>query len=255
MRRREKFVLSAIVLSFGLFTVQHTAISLRYYAVLFFTVISYFISWWALKDDLQSFERYTVVPFPAMYSLSVSLFYFLLPSTLLSQGIILFLFAVGTYGLLLTCNIFSVAKGRTIQLLHAAHAIGLIFTLIISLLLLNSIFSLKFPFYINGVLVGITHFPLIFMSLWSVRVKSKIDAEIIRVAVVLSIVMVQFSVLFSFLPLTVWHQALFMMSVLYVGLGLLHNFFKGKLFENTVREYTVLAFFILLVFWFTFPLK
>ena len=134
MRRREKFVISSVLLSLGLLGVQYVSLDARYWAVGLFFIISYFMSAWALADDLQTHEWLTVVPFPALYAVSVSWFYFLLPEGIMSQFILLAVFSIGMYALFLTSNIYSVAKGRTIQLLHAAYAIGLLFTLIISLL-------------------------------------------------------------------------------------------------------------------------
>jgi hypothetical protein len=53
VRRREKFVLAAIFLSLGLLSVQYVSLDWRYLAVGVFGVLSYFISAWALSDDLQ----------------------------------------------------------------------------------------------------------------------------------------------------------------------------------------------------------
>ena len=124
MRRREKFVIAAIVLSVFLFFVQYTSLEWRYWVMAGFMVISYLISLWCLSDDLQRHERITIVPLPALYAGAVGLFYFLLPESLISKVLVLVMFGIGMYALFLTSNIFSVAKGRTIQLLHAAHAIG-----------------------------------------------------------------------------------------------------------------------------------
>src|SRR5690554_6157654 len=135
MRRREKFVIASVVLSLGLWSLQLIQLEYRYYAVAVFSIITYLVSAWSLAEDLQRFEWATILPFPALYAASVALFYFLLPESVLSRLFSVGLFGVGMYALLLTSNIFSVAKGRTIQLVYAAHAIGLLFTLLTSLLL------------------------------------------------------------------------------------------------------------------------
>lgn len=255
MRRREKFVIAAILLSLGLLGVQVTSLEYRYWSVLAFSCITYFVSAWALRDDLQRHEWFTIVPFPAVYAVSVSLFYFLLPPSILSRILLLVFFGVGMYALYLSANIFSVAKGRTIQLVHAAQAISLIIVLITSLFLSNTIYSLKFPFYLNGVLIGLFHLPLIFTSLWSVNLEQQIQKETIHLAVLLAFVLAQLGAILSFFPLTVWYSSLFVMSILYIGVGILQAALRGRLFARMLTEYSLVALFIGLVFAFVVPIK
>lgn len=255
MRRREKFVISAIILSLGLLVVQYIPLELRYIAVGIFTVLTYGMSAWALSDDLQWHEWFTILPLPALYAGSVGLFYFLLPANFASRVSIFILFGVGMYALYLTANIYSVAKGRTIQLVHAAHAIGFLFTLIISLLSSNTIFSLRLPFYWTSILIGLIHFPLIYMSLWSVRLESYQKKEILVLSILLSMLILELALILCFIPFSIWHYALFIMSFTYIGMGVLHNHLKERLFGKTLREYTLVAGFVLVVFLLLFPLK
>ena len=255
MRRREKFVITSLLLSLGLLVVQYVPVEYRYYAVGILTVLSYFFSAWALKDDLQKLEWLTIVPFPAMYTLAVGLFYFLLPESIVTKIFILVLFGFGMYALFLTSNIYSVAKGRTIQLLHAAHAIGLLFTLLTSLLFANTIFSLRIPFYFTVPLIGLVQFPLIFMSLWSIELEPRIRREIVGLSLILTLLIMELALAICFLPMSVWNSALFIMACVYIGLGILHNFLRGRLFARTLTEYSLVAAFVFLVFILIFPLK
>jgi hypothetical protein len=255
MRRREKFVLSAILLSLGLLSVQYVSLDWRYVGVVIFTILSFFVSAWALSDDLQRFEWVTIIPLPALYAGAVGAFYFLLPESLLSRFFNLALFGFGMYALYLTSNIYSVAKGRTIQLLHAAHAIGMLFTLVTSLLFLNTIFSHHLAFYWNALLVGVLHFPLIFLFLWSVKLEPKIDREILRLSSLLTLFLVELAVVFSFYPFSVWNIALFLMAFLYIGLGILQSHLQDRLFRNTLTEYSIVAGFICVVFFWLLPWK
>ena len=159
------------------------------------------------------------------------------------------------YALFLTSNIYSVAKGRNIQLLYAAQAIGLFFTLFISLLFTNTVFSLKLPFYGNLFLIGLIHFPICLISLWSVNLEGRVSSELWTYSFVLSLLLAEFSMLLSFLPLAVWNASLFVMAFLYIGLGTLQSFLKGRLFKNTINEYTLVAFLLLVLFILLFPLK
>ncbi len=255
MRRREKFVLSTIVLSLAFFATQYVTLDWRYWAIGGLTVFTYLVSTWALSDDLQFHERLTIVPLPAVYAAAVSLFYFLLPSNILSQLIILILFGIGMYALFLTGNIYSVAKGRTIQLLYAAHTVGLFLTLLTSLLLTNTIFSLRLPFWGNGLLVGFLHFPLVFMSLWSVNLEDFIAKDILIYSLLISLFLMEFAVLLSLAPIPLWNASLFVTGLVYLVLGVLHSFLQGRLFKNTTTEYSLVALMLALMFIFLFPWK
>lgn len=159
------------------------------------------------------------------------------------------------YALFLTSNIYSVAKGRTIQLLHAAHAIGLLFILVTSLLFTNTIFGLRLPFYLNGLLSGLVHFPLILMSLWSVSLEDHISGEILGLSGVLTLFLIELTMILSFYPFSVWNIALFVMAFIYVSLGILHSYLKERLFESTLREYSLVAIFVAIMFVILFPYK
>ncbi len=255
MRRREKFVIVSAVLSIFLLAVQYVNIEWRYLAIAGLMVITYFISAWALNDDLDFHEWFTILPLPSLYAGSVSFFYFLLPESWYSKVGILFLFGIGMYALFLTANIYSVAKGRTIQLLYAAHSIGLFFTLLTSLLFTNTIFSLRLPFWGNSIFVGLIHFPLIFISLWSVNLHEFIEKHIIIYSSFLSVFMAQVAVLFSFMPMPVWNISLFVMTILYIVLGIMHSFLKGRLFKNTMNEYLLVSLSVFVLFLILLPWK
>ena len=228
---------------------------IRYIAIALFVAFTYLISTWALSDDLQSHERLTIVPLPSIYAAAVALFYFLLPESIASQAFVILLYGVGMYALFLTSNIFSVAKGRTIQIVHAANAISGLFGVVISLLLSNTIFSLKLPFYFNGLLIGLTHFPLIIILLWSVNLENKIERDTIGFSLILSIILMELAVVLSFLPLSIWYYALFIMSFFYIGIGLMQSFIRGRLFIRTLVEYSLVATFIVIVFLGVVPFK
>ena len=255
MRRREKFVLSAIILSFGLLGLQYVSLELRYYAVGVLGLISYAVCSWALSEDLQRIELLLLVPVTALFTMAVGLFYFLLPSDILSKIALLSIFGIGVYANLLTANIYSVAKGRTIQLLHAAHAIGLFLTLITSLLITNTIFSLNLPFYVVGGLVALSHYPLILSALWVVQLTPKIEKNIVQSSFLLVFLLLQFSVVLSFLPYSVWYTSLFLMSALYLGISVLRNYLIERLFSRALVEYTLVFIFVAGLFIANFPLK
>ncbi len=255
MRRREKFVLASALLSLLLLGVLLSPIAFRLGFVALFSLLTYGIASWALSDDLQKHERWTIVPFPAWYATAVAAFYVVLPEHWGSRVGLLVLFGLGMYAILLTSNIFSVAKGRSIQLLYAAHASQLFFTLLISLLLTNTIFSFYLPFYWIVLLIGIVHFPLIFHSIWAIRLNYPVEKEVQQLAVLLTLMIMSVTLSLTFFPLSVWQYALLVMSVLYMGLGIFQSYLKGRLFSRTLREYAMVAGFTIVMFLLIVPLK
>lgn len=255
MRRREKFVLSAVVLSLLFLGVLLLPLGWRLPAVAVFTLITYVASSWALSDDLQRLERLTIVPFPTLFAAATGLFYTTLPEHWFSRVVIVALFGLGMYGIFLTCNIFSVAKGRTIQLLYAAHASLLFFSLLLSLFFANTIFSVKLLFPWTVLLIGATHFPIVLINVWSTRLQPKIAAAEWQLTLVLTVVLMEVALGLCFFPLSAWQQSLLVMAVLYMGLGIIQNYLRGRLFSRTLREYLLVAIFTIVIFILMVPAK
>lgn len=255
LRRREKFVLVGIFLSLLLFVTQSVEISYRYFMIVGFGLVTYFVSAWSLADDLQKHEWLTILPIPTLYGLSISVFNLFVPTSWWSKVLLFFFFAMGMYAILLSSNIFSVAKARTIQLYYAAQTISLFFILLISFLLTSTVFMMRLPIWLIVMLIGVGHFPLVYSAIWSVRLESKIDREELLISLLPTLVVMQLTLALSFLPLETWTIALLIMSVLYLFLNFTQSYLKGRLFEKTIREYLVVAISIYVLFLLFFPGK
>lgn len=248
MRKREKFIISSILLAFGLVTTQLVPVEVRPLAIILFFIATYFISAWALSKTINGVEWLTIVPFPAMYALSVSLFYFLLPTNLASQAVIIILFGIGMYALYLSANIFSIGKLKTIQLLRAAHAVEFLFLLIMSLFLFNFIFSLHLMPILNGFFVGVASFLPILCSLWSIVLSEKLPRRIVWISIFFALILGEVAFIISLLPVGLWTASLYLTSLLYVGFGIIQHHLVGRLFTKTLREYLWLGGFVTISF-------
>ena len=164
------------------------------------------------------------------------------------------IFGIGMYALLLTENIFNVAAIRTIQLLRAAHAVGFLLTLVVAFFLWDTIFSYRLAPWWNGLLVFATSWPLVLQGLWSVNLEDKVDRSIWRNSLGLAFALGCLGLTISFWPVTITVASLFLVSGLYVLLGLVQQNLSGRLFNKTIQEYlwvglTVLAVTFLLASW------
>jgi hypothetical protein len=245
MTKRQKFLLSAGLLSLGLLGIQYVPIDYRYVAIFGFFLITYLISAWALFEDLKGIEWLTILSLPSLYAAAIGLFYFLLPVSWISRLIIISFFGVGMYALYLTENIYSVAAVRTIQLLRAAYAVGFLLSILTLALLYNTIFSLQWPFWANGLVIFFATFPVVIQGLWSIRLEKIISKDIWRMSVGMSLSCAIMGMVLSFLPVTVWIAALFLATVMYVCLGLLQHELNERLFGRTISEYVVVGFLVL----------
>jgi hypothetical protein len=244
MRKREKFIISSLLLALGLIATQLLSVELRPLAIILFFLASYLISGWALAKELNGIEWLTIVPFPALYALSVSLFYFLLPSNLFSRTAVIVLFGVGMYGLYLMSNIYAIGKVKTIQLLRAAYAVGSLFLLLMSLFFFNFIFSLGLYGFINAFLVVLVSFPMLFCAIWSLELEQRITKRSIVIALLFSVILGEVAFAISLIPVGLWTASLFLTSLIYIGFGLIQHYFEGRLFAKTVREYATLGAFV-----------
>lgn len=238
MSKRKKFVLVSLLLSLGLLATQSVGVEYRYEAIVLLGAVSFGLSAWALLDDLKGIEWFTVLALPVMYPVSVGLFYFLLPERMLTRLFILVVFGVGMYALLLTENIFSVAAIRTIQLLRAAHAVGFLLTLVAAFFLFDTIWSFRLPFFLNGFFVFVTSLPLLVQGLWSyVLSEERVGGRVMLYSFILALGLSQVAIALSFWPVTVPVGSLFLVTMVYVGLGIVQYHFSGRLFRKTLYEY------------------
>lgn len=235
--KRRKFVLSAVLLSLGLLVTSFVPSHWRYWVILALGLLSAGLTLWGLWEDLSGAAWFMVPVLPSLYSSSVALFYFLLPERLLTRIAILTLFGIGMYAIFLTENIFSVAALRTIQLARAAQAVGFLFTLLTAFFLLDTIFSFKLAGWWNGLLVFLIALPLVLHSTWSIDLDEKLGGEVVEYGFLISWGLGQLGLMISFWPVTIVIASLFLVTAMYVCLGLIHNLLVEKLFKQTIREY------------------
>jgi hypothetical protein len=255
MRRRERFIVFAIALGVLLWLIQLVPIGWRYVAIVGFAVITYFASALVMRDKLKARFWLTFLPLPALYSLTIGNFYFLLPSNFWSMIVILGLFALGMYALFLSGNIFAKSQDRSIQLLQAAQNVCLFFAVLISLLGVQVIFSFNQVFYLNFIMIFLLHFPLAYSIIWSVNLDETLSLKNFQLTFFSSLLISEIALGLSFLPLASWHIALLIMSVFYLILGILQVYLSAKFFRKESAEYLLLAVFVVVMFIIFFPGK
>ena len=247
--KRQQFVVATLLLTFGLGLTQLVGEDLRYPAAFGLSVLTYILSAVALRDDLKSIEWLSLLTLPTLFTLAVSLFYFLLPARWLTRVPVVVLYAVGMYALLLTENIYNVAVDRTIALLRAAHSVGFLLTIVTYFLLVQTILAFRFPFFLNAILVGIVSFLLVFQSLWAVVLENPVSKKVWHITAVIAATLAQGVWAFSFWPTQSTLIVLFLTTGFYGSVGMAQQYLVERLYKKTVIEFfslTAIVFCIVL---------
>lgn len=249
--KREKFLLTAIFLSFGLLAIQITNSPWRYQSIALLGLFTYLLSAWSLTEGLNGIEWLTVLILPTLFTIGIGLFYFLVPARWLTRLPVIFLYGFGIYALLLIENIFSVAAIRTIQLLRSAQAVGFLLTLVTSFFLFDTILSFRLNPGFNFFLVALICLPTILQALWCINLEEKISKKVWLYAAGLSLVQGEIALAFSFWPVTVAVGSLALTTMLYITLGLSQHHLAERLFQKTINEYAGVGIVVLLVIFLT----
>jgi len=249
--KRQRFVIVSAFLSLGLLSIQLEDINWRYTAVAGLGVVAYFLSAWDLSEGLNGIEWLTVLSLPALFTAGVGLFYFLLPDKWSVRIPVVVLYTIGSYSLLLTENIFSVAAIRTIQLLRSAQAVGFLLTLATSFFLYDTILVYRLEPWLNFLLAAVVSFPLALQAFWYVRLEEQISRQVWFYSGMAALVLGQAALAFSFWPVSVTVGSLALTTVDYLVLSLVQHQFSERLFKNTIREYLFTGTAILLIIFLT----
>ncbi|MBI5358509.1 hypothetical protein HZB69_02670 [Candidatus Amesbacteria bacterium] len=246
MRKRQKFVISSVVISLGILLSQAASLEWRYVLIFLLCGLSFLMSAWSLSEGLGGVEWLTVLLPQAVFTGAVGWFFILLPEVWWARIFLAALFAIGHYALLLSGNIFSVAAIRTIALLRAAQTVSLVMTLMSGFLLFDTIVSFRFPIFGSSILVLFASLLLSIPALWTVEVGESLNIKIILYSLVIAFLMSILSISISFWPATISTTSLFLTSMLYCYLGLSSHHFSQRLFKNTVWEYVIVGSIVLI---------
>lgn len=245
--KRQKLVLMSLFLTVVLIATQTVGESLRYETMAFLALATIALSTFALWGELSGVKYFLLLLLPVYFVTGSTLFYFLLPVRWLTRLPFAFMFGISVYLLMLTSNIYNVAAIRTIALLRAAHAVGVLFSLITTFFLANVLFSLHLPFYLVVLGSIIITLPVYLVGLWSYELEDFVSKKVFQYAAVFTIVTAQMSLVFSFWPIVPINGALALATIMYVLLGLSQFQFEDRLKRRIVYEHLGIAFIVFLI--------
>lgn len=234
--KRQKIIIAAAVLSFGLLSTQLVPFYLTYRFIIGLAVLAYLLSLWALWEGLNPLKAFVLMILPTLFTLAVASYYFLLPVRWLTRLPVASIFGLTFYTLLLSQNVFNVASTRTIPLYRVASTTVFVLTLITSYLLFNVVFSFELLFVWNGLLIFLLSLPLILQVIWSIDMED-LSGLVIIYSIVLSLVVAEVGIALSFWPISGPMFSLVLSTVLYITLGISTHALRERLNKGVVWEY------------------
>lgn len=251
--KRQKFVISIILLSVALFLTEYTGyqiVNSGVYVSFLLGMLANVFLYWALRQDVKGNFTYNLFILPFFYSLAFGLFYFLVPARYLSRIILTTLYAFGLYSLFLSQNIFVVASIRTIALLSGARIVSFVLTLLSFFFLTNIIYTLHLSVIPTVLLIAFSSYLLIQHSLWTYTLQKTVST--MRTWMLgLTMCMAEAAMVLWFWPSSPTVISLFLTGLLYTIVGLSHVWIEKRLFRSVLWEYiwvSVIVFFVLVLF-------
>lgn len=237
LSKRKEFIAATIFLSSGFILLELVDPGIHFYVLGVLSICSLGVGALVLRENLRGIKWFSLLLLPVMFTISLGLFYFLLPVRWLTRIPILSVYAVGMYAIFLVENIYSVASSRSIQLFRVAQAVGFLATLATIFFFINTIFSFRLTAVHNMLVVAIIMIPLIMQSLWAVELSEWVSHEIVVLSVCFALIVAEVTLMISFWPLTPILASLFLTTVSYMLIGIGQLSLSRRLFRANVIDY------------------
>ncbi len=244
MPKRFKYLISSIFSTIGFFFFLSLPYESHYYGLLVGIVLIIFCFWFGLGIIFEKslYVRIMSIILPVGFFVGFGLFAALLPTNLFVESLISLFFGIVAYIIFLVENVFLVSIGfRTPPLYRAAYTVSLMILLLTSFFLFDSLYSFKFYYWINSLLVFLISTLVFLYSYYSVTIELPDDGknkDINAYVLVPSLLMAQLSLVFSFWPLGIFKGSIYLVSVIYILSSLLHFDLRERLFKRTWLTFT-----------------
>jgi len=246
MSKRRRFIITSVVLSLGFIAIQFLDQNYRIISIASLGILTILLFSWSLKEGLGWNMTLMSLVLPLYFTVSVGLFGFLLPTNIFTKIPPVIFYGLGLYALCLTSNIYTVSAIRTIALMRAARGVGFVLSLITYFLVYDTILSLKTSIILTSLFVLFFSIPLFLQGFWAVHLEKKLNSQELRHSIFSGLVMAEIALLLFFWPVTVAVGSLFLTTSVYIILGLGQAQLEARLFRETVKEYLLVGFIVLL---------
>lgn len=242
MDKRQRSILTSVVLSLGLAGIQFLDNPLRFWAIGILGIVSIALFVWSLWEGLGLNLTLLVLILPFFFTIGVGFFWFLLPANIFTRLPIVMFYGLGVYSLCLTSNIYTVSAIRTIALLRAARGVGFVLAILTSFLVFNLILSLRLSPWFLFLALALASFPLFLEGFWSIVLEPRLnEPEFLQLAIISALSVGELGLALFFWPVSVVVGSLFLTVWVYMLLGLGQAKLEIRLFPRTVKEYVLVG--------------
>src|SRR3990167_8713664 len=183
MSKRRRFVITAVLLSLGFVGIQIIGNQYRFLGIGVLTILTGLLFAWSLQEGLGKNTTLLSLVLPALFTLGVGLFWFLLPSSIYVVLPLVLVYGFGVFALVSSQNIFVVAAvTKSIPLLRTARGIGFVLTLFTSFLIFDAIISLRISVLITALLNGFSAALIFWQGLWQIPLEIKFSKELLTLS-------------------------------------------------------------------------
>lgn len=247
VEKRQRFIIATLLLTLTVLSSSFLNFSEVRYFIFVVAAVSYLLTFFSILEGISKVEWLMLFVVPVYFTISLILFYFLLPVRWLTRLPFVLIYAISIYALLLSSNIINVGVVKTLQLFRAAFSINFLYLTITSYLVFNLILSFKLSFVYNFFLVMILSFPLVLQFLWSIEPKDNLERQLLKYSFLISFILAQGVYLLSFMPIRTTIFALFLTASFYSLLGLFQAYLEERLFKERIREFVFVIIFVFII--------
>jgi hypothetical protein len=224
----------------------------HYYGLLVGIVLIVFCFWFGLGIIFNQslYIRLMSIILPVGFFVGFGLFSALLPQTVWFNLFTSIFFGLIAYVIFLVENVFLVSIGnRTPLLYRAAYTVGSMISLLMVFFLFDSLFSFKFIYWLNAILVLVIS-AIVFMYLfYSVTIELPDDGKeksIKAYVLVPSLLMAQLGLVLSFWPVGIFKGSVYLVMVVYILSSLIQLDLRERLFKRSWLTFAWISVAVLL---------
>jgi len=239
MPKRLKYLISSILSAVGFYLFISLPYNSHYYGLLVGIVLIAFCFWFGLGIVFNQsvYIRLMSIVLPVGFFVGFGLFAALLPQTFLVNFLSSLFFGVVAYVIFLVENVFLVSIGnRTPLLYRAAYTVGLIILLLTVFFLFDSLFSFKFTYWLNAILIAVISAISFMYHFYSVTIELPDDGKskgIRSYILIPSLLVAELGLVLSFWPVGIFKGSVYLVMVVYIISSLIQLDLRGRLFRKS----------------------
>ena len=239
MSKRIRYFISSLLATVGFYFFLSLPYESHYYGLLVGVVLVVFCFWFGLGIifDKSIYIRLMSIVMPVAFFVGFALFATLLPQGVLLTFVYSLFFGLISYIMFLVENVFLVAIGfRTPPLYRSAYTVGLILLLLTSFFLFDSLFSFKFNYWLNMILVfgiSVIIFLYIFFSVTIELANDGKDKNVWYQILIPSLLVSEIVLVLSFWPVGIFKGSIYLVMIVYIISGLMQAELRERLFKRT----------------------